>query len=68
MSYRKIGGLHFLTLGRLGLSWYWRRKKVKVDLSKLDDASLNLVMEEGLRVMVRQGIKEDRACMQTHTD
>jgi hypothetical protein len=23
MSYRKIGGLHFLRIGRLGITWYW---------------------------------------------
>lgn len=64
MSYRKIGGLHFITIGRLGMSWYWRRRKVKVDLSKLDDAAYNLVLEEGLRVMVKEGM----SCMQTPTD
>lgn len=27
ITYRKVGGLHFLRLGRFGLSWYWRRQR-----------------------------------------
>jgi hypothetical protein len=27
MTYRKIGGLHYITLGRLGFCWYWQRPK-----------------------------------------
>lgn len=29
MTYRKIGGLHWITLGRFGLCWYVRRPKTK---------------------------------------
>lgn len=29
MTYRKIGGLHFLRLGPIGLCWYWARRKPK---------------------------------------
>lgn len=27
MSYRKVGGLHFIRIGRLGFSWFWHRPK-----------------------------------------
>ena len=27
MTYRKIGGLHFITIGRFGFTWYWSRKR-----------------------------------------
>ena len=26
MSYKKVGGLHFLSLGSLRLQWSWKRK------------------------------------------
>lgn len=41
ITYRKIGGLHFLRLGRVGLCWYWARRKatsparyVRLELSR----------------------------------
>lgn len=36
MTYRKIGGLHFVKLGRFGFSYYWSRRR----LSALDRAWL----------------------------
>ena len=30
MRYRKVGGLHHLMFRWFGLSWYWRKAKVKV--------------------------------------
>lgn len=27
MSYRKIGGLHFINIGLFGFCWYWRKKQ-----------------------------------------
>jgi len=29
MSYRKIGGLHFIRIGRFGFTWYWSKPKPK---------------------------------------
>lgn len=29
MTYRKIGGLHWITIGRLGFCWYVRRATPK---------------------------------------
>ena len=26
MSYKKVGGLHFVRIGRLGFSFFWSRK------------------------------------------
>lgn len=25
LSYRRVGGLHFVAIGRFGLTYYWRR-------------------------------------------
>lgn len=27
MSYRKVGGLHFVKLGRFGFSFYWSKRE-----------------------------------------
>lgn len=27
MTYRKVGGLHFVKLGRFGFSFYWSRRR-----------------------------------------
>jgi len=27
MSYRKIGGLHFVRMWRIGFCWYWTKRK-----------------------------------------
>lgn len=27
MSYKKVGGLHFITIGRFGFTWYWRAQR-----------------------------------------
>jgi hypothetical protein len=40
MTYRKVGGLHFLRLGPLGLVWFWSRRKARPKPIKVDWDSL----------------------------
>jgi len=37
MSYKKVGGLHFVKLGRFGFSFYWSRAKRVVDTRPMPD-------------------------------
>jgi hypothetical protein len=44
MTYKKVGGLHFVRIGRFGFSFYWSRRLPKAQL----------LLEQGLASIARQ--------------
>jgi len=58
MSYRKIGGLHFVKLGRFGFSFYWRKRRriVRVKIKDLTPEVLNVAMSMGYKELINRNM------------
>jgi hypothetical protein len=56
VSHRKVGGLHFVRIGRLGFSWYITSKPVhkepRTHTRQLDDVKYHRQYEGGSTVVV----------------
>lgn len=56
MSYRKVGGLHFITIGRLGFCWYWRRKRntivVNINRDDIPDHVYAAALDYGIKTVL----------------
>lgn len=42
MSYRKVGGLHFIRIGRFGFTWYVARKAPPIRKRMVRELGLSL--------------------------